>query len=858
MTPVPLGELRLLSLASFKSSLWWLGLLYRNPNSFRYALTLLPLRRQVALGGGLYFGSLPMQVIVCVVLRLLLVHVAQLESHGTGMGVGLGGHAASIAIGIAGGALIVVGTSLFGRTSVAFGGLLVANSVRVIAGGAAAGVKSAVRVFIIVALFVGYFSKDGSGCFHALFLGATFGFIGGLVAWFVSSMARLFTDRILVTTVEMATETLSRGLTREKTASGIARGLALGITAGVTYGAISSLAATVSGRIAVGVACSIALGLVITILEGRTFSIGTGVTYGTTTGILAGLIFETTTGVVVGTASGLALTRGFYWPLHLWFVWPRVRAHWYPRHPVAWDDLCGAPFTGLHRLLVAYAEARPEAGAREIERLIATYPSQKASALEAKTILAIRRAAAEPALSKLAEPLAALPEGDKAYLAQVPKVREWVHEISLLATRLATADRAFLRESAAQLLVAEIEGFRHRVAGLREPLSSELQAAADRWLEVAQRELGETQRVLSKGPVTQVFRAGDPVALEREAFVERLGVIGELEQQVMLATGCPGIVLYGRRRVGKSTVLKNLGAFLPPSVRLTGVSMQDPKVFSSQADFLAELGLRVRSAVPEVGEGPEPRTLPELFGLLTTVNETMEAAKRRLLLSIDEYEGLDWKIGEKVLSEDLLVTLRESIQTHRHLIWVFAGSHQIEDLPNAPWTSYLLSARLIEVPLFTLAETRLLLTEPLKRSPLWRDRDDQRPRFAPGFWGEDGIELVQAQTAGWPHLVQLVAETAVDLVNQEATTTVTPELFERALDKAIVRGHAVFYELLRRESFLPGEWDYLSNFRNQETQPPPTDETIARSLRRRLVTLEEGGEWRLHVPLMARWLKARG
>ena len=65
---------------------------------------------------------------------------------------------------------------------------------------------------------------------------------------------------------------------------------------------------------------------------------------------------------------------------------------------------------------------------------------------------------------------------------------------------------------------------------------------------------------------------------------------------------------------------------------------------------------------------------------------------------------------------------------------------------------------------------------------------------------------------------------------------------------------------MHRESVLPGEWEYLSAFRKQETQPPPEDDAITRSLRRRLLVSEEGegGLWRLRVPLMRRWLLKRG
>lgn len=106
--------------------------------------------------------------------------------------------------------------------------------------------------------------------------------------------------------------------------------------------------------------------------------------------------------------------------------------------------------------------------------------------------------------------------------------------------------------------------------------------------------------------------------------------------------------------------------------------------------------------------------------------------------------------------------------------------------------------------------------------------------------------------------MQLIAETAVDLVNEEETRQVSLSIMDRTLDKAIVRGHNVMYEILHNECRLPGEWEYIERFRNSETQPPPEDVKISASLRRRLLIEEDNGHWRLRVPLMARWLKARG
>ncbi len=521
---------------------------------------------------------------------------------------------------------------------------------------------------------------------------------------------------------------------------------------------------------------------------------------------------------------------------------------------MAWDDCCAVPFPGLDRLLVAHAELQPRAGREEIERLIDHYPSQRGQALRAKAILLAREAGREPDLARLDEILAALPAGQRGFLAQTQDLRARVHAISAAQAQLATLDRPFLRLPYAELLMSKIETFEAQIAGFAQPLAREFRLAARAWLELARRQAQAVRASSEREPVPQVFRAGDPVDREREAFLPRT-VLGELEQQVLLATGCPGLILYGRRRTGKSTILRNLPGFLPPAVQVAGISLQNPRSFTSLEHLVEHLHGAVRTVVPEL---PATLARTDLIGLedmLGVAQAALASRDQRLLLYLDEYENLDRKIGEHVFPEDLLALLRESIQTHRQITWVFAGSHSIHELEHAPWTSYLVSARTVEVPLFLPAETRLLLTEPLHHSTLWPQGDPRRPRFVPGFWGEGGIERIHAEAAGWPHLVQLLAGEVVDLVNRGGRSQADPELLENAITQAVSHGETVLSQLLQGESTLPGEWAYLSAFRHADTQPPPADEAVARSLRRRLLVDEENDRFRLRVPLLARWLR---
>jgi hypothetical protein len=466
-------------------------------------------------------------------------------------------------------------------------------------------------------------------------------------------------------------------------------------------------------------------------------------------------------------------------------------------------------------------------------------------ALRARMTLMARSSQRMADLSGLADVAARMPRGEGILLGQSRQVAEGLGEIATRQGRLNTVQRAMLREPLAEILVKEIENFRHRIAGFKEPLRSEFRVAALEWQSVAERQRDEARSVLKRKPVGQVFRAGDPVNREGEAFVYRDAVMGRLDQQVTLGTGCPGIVLYARRRMGKSTLLANLDGFLPPTIMTRVISMQDATAFTSLGHF-----------VERISEG-EADDLPGLSRYLTKKNEQLKAEDKRLLLALDEYENIDVKIGEQVFPRDLLAVMRESIQQHRHLIWLFAGSHEIAELKNAEWTSYLVSARTIEIPPFTMDETRLLLTDPLKHSPLF-EKAGARPRFGPELWGPGGIERIHTEAGGWPHLLQLIAETLVEFLNNEGASAVTPELMERALDEATVAGQNPLYLLMRGECSVPGEWEYISAFRRVEEQNPPTGEAIRDSLLRRQLIQATGDRWRLRVPLMARWLHRRG
>ena len=211
------------------------------------------------------------------------------------------------------------------------------------------------------------------------------------------------------------------------------------------------------------------------------------------------------------------------------------------------------------------------------------------------------------------------------------------------------------------------------------------------------------------------------------------------------------------------------------------------------------------------------------------------------------------------MTEDLLRTLRESIQQHRRISWLFSGSHDLLDLPHVRWTSYLVNARTVEVAPFSPEETRLLLTQPLEHSTRPDVKAAGQATFGAAFWGERGMEIIHEEAGGWPHLVQAIAATIVDLCNLHGRAQADPTVIEEAIAKTIVSSETVLADLMLYNSTkYPEAWEYLARFRTHDRLLPPENDALRRRLKRYLLVREtEDGQWQLSVPLMLRWLRKR-
>jgi AAA+ ATPase superfamily predicted ATPase len=93
--------------------------------------------------------------------------------------------------------------------------------------------------------------------------------------------------------------------------------------------------------------------------------------------------------------------------------------------------------------------------------------------------------------------------------------------------------------------------------------------------------------------------AGNPV--EGELFVGREDILQRLEELWSGEGQCSSVVLYGHRRMGKSSILRNLGARFGAHKTIVDFNMQRVGLVSSTGELLYNLVLALSDSLSSPG-----------------------------------------------------------------------------------------------------------------------------------------------------------------------------------------------------------------------------------------------------------------
>ncbi|MFN8490864.1 MAG: hypothetical protein U0350_24945 [Caldilineaceae bacterium] len=517
--------------------------------------------------------------------------------------------------------------------------------------------------------------------------------------------------------------------------------------------------------------------------------------------------------------------------------------------PWHWDELITFPLPYLDQLLVLAAQKDRQTGLTYIAEAAATWrqggPAQRALVQLAAEDL--KQCTNEREIARVTEALHWLPETLPRTVADTLGRFRTVSRMvdDKLITTNPEAQLTKLSAATAEL-DSMIQGFSFVPARERALFLPIAQA----WREVLKR---------ATGRLPNPYVAGDPLRTGSSGlFVGRTDVLRQLEMHLRDRTQRPALLLFGQRRMGKSSLLYQLPNQLGDSVVPVCIDCQAGEMREDNTAFLFNLARMICTQATEQ-RGlllPSPPGLSEMtFTAFTLWLEQVEAAleSRLLLLGLDEFEALGDAIENKWLDERVLGFLRNLIQHHPKLNILLAGSHRPQELAGF-WSSYLISVNVFEISYLEPLETRRLIERPI-----------------PGFglhYQPQAVDHIIALTRCQPLLVQLLCQELVHLLNERGEREAGVAEVEAAVPRALERGNTLYFNYLREyDAGLEGNVMLTKLAKRGQSAVIKTAEltgeqpayvaALQRLLARDLVEEVEGGI-RFEVELVRRWWAQQG
>ena len=266
--------------------------------------------------------------------------------------------------------------------------------------------------------------------------------------------------------------------------------------------------------------------------------------------------------------------------------------------------------------------------------------------------------------------------------------------------------------------------------------------------------------------VVNPYVAGNPV--KGGLFVGRDEILGQLEELWLKTGQVDSLVLYGHRRMGKSSILQNLPHRLDPATNwVVDFNLQTVNR-SHTGSLLFDLASKMRDVLlrhPDVqipASTSAEWTVPEESAFRANYQRAFSqwldrlaplVAGRRFIIAMDEYELLEKSMAEGSLDAQLTLFLRGVIQSRDWFVLALAGLHTLQEQCHNYWHPLFASIKPRKVSFLSPTATRRLLTQPSDDFPL-----DYTP---------DTLDAIYALTHGQPYLVQLIGHNLVARYNRQ-------------------------------------------------------------------------------------------
>ena len=384
---------------------------------------------------------------------------------------------------------------------------------------------------------------------------------------------------------------------------------------------------------------------------------------------------------------------------------------------------------------------------------------------------------------------------------------------------------------------------------------------------------------------------GSPLFKGRKKLIETLerAFFNYRKQQISL-------LLYGGRRMGKTSLINQLPEKLGPEVVPVKLDLQgmaqvpDKEFWYVFARQIVSGALKTRQL--KLPEPDESRFASGSFAAFQLWLESVGKSYKDyyFLVTLDEYETLERSIDRGLLSEEILDSLRWIIQNQVNWLLVFVGLRTFGDL-SSRWNDRFVNVQSLLVGVLEDEAASALILEPepglvcCRNKTVWCDGYDPRQQSLCETKGiiyeKEAVEHLLRVTGKHPNWLQAILRDLVLYLTQEGKRDVSIEDITYLIDKAVMSGtaHSVIvndfnniWESAYPFGIHPTSYQvdlYKKVLLNIAKKPGITSQELVQSLRdsesvfkvvaffklREMLHVDESNGLRWSFPIFEDWLK---
>lgn len=672
-------------------------------------------------------------------------------------------------------------------------------------------------------------------------------------------------------------------------------GIAIGLFSGIAGGLTFSIPLAIAAGIALGVTnlgTTLLAGVVLAIIGGCLLGITQGNKWGIRVGLGVGVIWAFVgffsaqfTGVV---AFGISFIGSYilgYYRLPLYLVsgpsWlkavlasrktPERVFDYLHSSSLYWDECIYLPLPGLRQTLQIAAAQDPEKTLEVLAFIATKRPHQ---------ILAIRTVTLTMALDllKKSETLRAIAENHPAFarlMSSPEKTIEsrWIayliplYEASQSAEQYYQAESWQTRRTFLQIFQESLWHGKLAQGTTNSATGYELEQIAARWQKIAAYEQDSLEKVLvSEDKLPNPYTAGPPLEASHNLFVGRFDVMQRFREALQTASTSI-YLLNGERRMGKSSVLRQLPGFLGQNY-LSILSDLQGSILTNVGTFFNTIAQELATMMRDQNMAVNPLDATQIFALseqnealaysvfvewFDPVEKVLQDSNKRLLLMFDEYEKLEEAEQDGKIDLTLLLNWFTSFtQKYSQIILLFCGTQTPDELGKR-WEATFEDAQEFKVSFLNPEDARQLILYPL-------------PHF-PGkeIYSEEVISSIIEQTGCHPFLIQAVCEALIEYLNTEIRYPAEVKDVDIAVKQVLAEWSDTYFRdlwertdqnqricLLALTRLIQGD---LPAIQQQSHLDKETIRSALQALYKRDLIRQENSCYHLAAPIFAEWME---